>query len=195
MNTPSFPTASDSPPTLDPAVAVAASPARRSWLRSALGLAAFAGASLVVAGVGARVTMANKGWYRLLRKSPLTPPDRTFSQVWPVLYGLGALSAWRIARKPDSAARTQALGLWGAQLTCNAAWTPLFFGAHMPRAAMTSLVLNATTLAGYAAKARKLDPIAAAMVLPNLGWLAFAGLLNAGVISRNAGPTRLLLRE
>jgi tryptophan-rich sensory protein len=156
-------------------------------LRSAVALALFAGASAIVAVAGARVTVRNKGWYRALRKSPLTPPDRTFSIVWPVLYGLGALSAWRISRAEDSPTRTRSLALWAAQLACNAAWTPLFFGLHRPRAAMAALALNAGALAAYAAQTRKLDPIAAAMVLPNLGWLAFVGTLNAAVIHRNRG--------
>ncbi len=194
MNTPSFPTATDATPAIDDPARVRAR-APRSALRSPLGLAALAGASLLVAAVGARVTVRNKGWYRLLRKSPLTPPDRTFSLVWPVLYGLGALSAWRVARTEDSPARSRALALWGTQLACNAAWTPLFFGSHRPRAAMTTLVLNAATLAGYAAQAGSVDPLAAAMVLPNLGWLAFAGTLNAAVIERNAGLRRWLTRE
>lgn len=194
MNTPSFPTETDASPALDEPARVRP-PGSRSALGSALGLAAFAGASFLVAAMGGRVTTRNKGWYRFLRKSPLTPPDRTFSLVWPVLYGLGALSAWRVARTEDSAARSRALALWGTQLACNAAWTPLFFGAHRPRAAMTTLVLNAATLAGYAVQTGKVDPLAAALVLPNLGWLAFAGKLNAAVIERNAGPLRFFVRE
>jgi tryptophan-rich sensory protein len=199
MNTPSFPIATDSlsssGATDTPGRGATAAAPRSGWLGSALGLLAFAGASLVVAAVGARVTARNKSWYRLLRKSPLTPPDRTFAVVWPVLYGLGALSAWRIARTGESPARTRALALWGTQLACNAAWTHLFFGAHRPAAALTDLALNGAFLAAYAVEARKLDPIAAAMVLPNLGWLAFAGTLNAAAVERNAGPMRLLVRR
>jgi tryptophan-rich sensory protein len=197
MNTPSFPTATDSLPTSGVARKPWLVPPRSpgsGWLGSALGLAALAGASLVVAVTGGVVTSRSKGWYRLLRKSPLTPPDRAFSIVWPALYGLGVLSAWRIARTAESPTRTRALALWGAQLACNAAWTPLFFGAHRPGAAMADLALNAASLTAYAVEARKLDPIAAAMVLPNLAWLAFAGTLNAGVLKRNGGATRALLR-
>ncbi|HEY2515698.1 MAG TPA: TspO/MBR family protein [Polyangiaceae bacterium] len=194
MNTPSFPTATDSFPAQDVTkIRKSLRATQPGSRRSALTLAAFAGASILVAAAGARMTTRNKGWYRLLRKSPLTPPDRTFSIVWPVLYGLGAVSAWRIARREDSPARTRALALWGTQLACNAAWTPLFFGAHRPGAAMATLALNGATLGAYAAEASTLDPIAAAMVIPNLGWLAFAGALNAGVIERNRGPMRLLL--
>ena len=28
----------------------------------------------------------NNNWYKNLKKSPLTPPSKTFSIVWPILY-------------------------------------------------------------------------------------------------------------
>lgn len=134
-------------------------------------------------------------WYRLLRKPKLTPPDRVFALVWPVLYSLGALSAWRVALAPRSKERTAALGLWGAQIAFNAAWTPLFFGAHRPRLAMADLVANGAALGAYALTASKVDRGAAAMVLPYLGWVTFAGILNASIIDMNRGRlARLIVR-
>jgi tryptophan-rich sensory protein len=160
---------------------------RGSWLGSLVGLAFFGAVSAAAALAGGRVTATrrNKAWYRLLRKPAFTPPDRVFGLVWPVLYTLGAVSAWRIARTPRSSARNLALGLWGAQLAFNAAWTPLFFGAHRPRAAMADLAGNYVSLGAYALAARKLDSTAAAMVLPYFGWLTFAGALNASIVRKN----------
>ncbi len=168
-----------------------------SFLRSKLGLGVFAAASAAAAALGGMVgrKRSNKTWYRLLRKPSFTPPDATFGVVWPGLYALGSWSARRIARSPDSSARTTALGLWGAQIACNAAWTPTFFGAHRPRLALAILLANAATLGGYAYFAGKIDPVAAVAVLPNLAWLGFAGALNASVVAKNAsGPTRVLVR-
>jgi tryptophan-rich sensory protein len=170
-------------------------PGKGSLLGTALGLAAFAGASLLAAGVGARVTRRNKGWYRLLRKSDHNPPDKVFSLVWPVLYTLGVVSAWRVARAPASRERSRALALWGTQLACNAAWSPLFFGAHRPRAAMADLWANTASLAAYALEARKVDRPAAFLVLPNLGWLGFAATLNGSILARNAGARRVLFSD
>lgn len=160
----------------------------RSWLGRVPGLLALGAATVAAAGVGAWVTSRpkNKRWYRGLDKSAATPPDRAFSIVWPVLYGLSALSAWRVARTPPSPERTRALGLWAGQLAANGAWSPIFFGAHQPKLAMADLVANAATLGAYALDARKVDKVAAGMVLPYLGWLGFAGLLNASVIAKNA---------
>ena len=41
-------------------------------------------------------------WFRVLRKSPVQPPDRLFGPVWSALYAAIAYSAWRIWRAPAS---------------------------------------------------------------------------------------------
>jgi tryptophan-rich sensory protein len=88
-----------------------------------------------------------------------------------------------------------ALGLWGTQLAFNAAWSPLFFGQHWPRVALADLVLNHASLSAYAAYARKVDPTAAYLVAPYLGWLTFAGALNGSIVARNSsGFTGLVAR-
>ena len=150
-------------------------------------LALFAGASAAAAVIGARVVAKrrNRVWYRLLSKPSFTPPNAVFRFVWPVLYSLGAISAWRVWKAPPSTSRTAALGLWAAQLACNAAWTPLFFGAHRKKAALVDLGGNASTLAAYTIAARRVDPIAAWMTVPYLGWLGFAGALNGGIGAKN----------
>jgi tryptophan-rich sensory protein len=142
-----------------------------------------AGASLV----GARVTnrRSAKGWYRLLRKPPQTPPDAVFGAVWPVLYGLTAYSGYRAWNRRKVPGARLALGLWGAQLAANAAWTPLFFGRHRSRAALVDLGVNFATLAGYTARVARVDRTAAALMAPYLAWLAFAGSINLGVVRRN----------
>lgn len=165
-----------------------AEPSRsRPWLGSLVGLAAFGAASAAAALVGGAITARrkNQSWYRRLRKPSFTPPDRLFALVWPVLYTLGAVSAWRVARAPRTPERGLALGLWGAQLAFNAAWSPLFFGAHRPGLAMADLAGNYVSLGAYALTARKVDGPAAAMVLPYVGWLTFAGVLNASIIGKN----------
>lgn len=133
----------------------------------------------------------SKLWYRSLRKSSLNPPDRVFGIVWPALYALSAYSASRMWRHRHTRAGKAALALWGAQLAFNSAWTPLFFGARRPRAALADLGLTAAAVAGYAARSATLDRPAALAVVPYLGWLGFAAPLNAAVIRKNP---RLLAR-
>ncbi len=70
-------------------------------------------------------------------------------------------------------------------MACNAAWTPLFFGARRPGLAMGDLVANFGALGAYALEAKKVAPVAALLVTPYLAWLAFAGTLNASIVAKN----------
>ena len=158
-------------------------------------LGLFSALSAIVAAAGGRVTTKpkNKAWYRAAKKSSLTPPDAAFGAVWPALYSLGAWSASRVAGARRSPDRDKALALFGAQLACNAAWSPTFFGAHRPRLALAILLGNVAALGAYAYYARRVDGLAAAAVVPNLAWLGYAGYLNATFITKNAhGPMRVL---
>lgn len=142
-----------------------------------------AGASMLGSNVIRR--HPRKLWYRLLRKPSQTPPDWLFGAVWPVLYGLTAYSGYRVWRKRHQPGAKAALGLWGAQLTFNAAWTPLFFGQHRSRVALIDLGLNLASVAGYAVRVFRVEKTAAILMAPYAGWLAFAGTINAAVIRRN----------
>ena len=151
----------------------------RPWLRKGAALVVFGGltAGAALAGV-ATMREVNQDWYDGLRKPRLTPPKAVFGPVWSGLYALIALSGYRVWRAPRSRRRRTALGLWGTQLVLNAAWTPLFFGAHRTLAALVDLIALTSTATAYAAAARKVDKPAALMMLPYLGWLGFAGYLN-----------------
>jgi tryptophan-rich sensory protein len=144
------------------------------------------GATALAATIGAQVNKKkrNLAWYHLLRKPSYTPPDPVFGLVWTPLYALGAYSAFRVWQAPDSKERTAALALWGTQLAFNGAWSWLFFGKHRPRLALADLAGNYLSLGAYALAAAKVDRPAAALVTPQLGWLSFAGALNAGIVRR-----------
>ncbi len=145
------------------------------------------GALTAGAGVlGARVT--NRGtqrWYRSLRKPSFQPPNAVFRWVWPVLYGLIALSGWRVWNRPGGAARSRALSLWALQLGFNAAWTWLFFGQRRLRGSLVDIGALGASITAYIAAARKVDRPAAALVVPYLGWVCFASLLNEEIVRRN----------
>ena len=151
-----------------------------------MGLVTFGGATAVVAYAGARATQSSvDDWYAGLRKPAFTPPNAVFGPVWSGLYVLMAWSAWRVWKKPRSPARRRALALWGTQLLLNGAWSPLFFGLRRPRTALVELALLGTSVAAYAWSARKVDRKAAAVMVPYLGWLGFAGLLNEEIVRLN----------
>ena len=154
---------------------------RRAKTTALLGFAAVSVLAGAVSGLINRKPR-NKAWYRLLKKPSFTPPDPVFALVWPALYAGAALSAYRVWKTPPSRERTAALVLWGTQLACNAAWSPIFFGSHRPRLALVDLAGNAASLGAYTYAASRIDAPAAALVAPYLGWLGFAGVMNAGIV-------------
>ena len=157
-----------------------------SRLRSALALFGFAGLTAAAAALGGRATIKGKGtWYRELKKPSYNPPDWVFAPVWLALYSMMTVSVWRVYRKPPSALRSVALGLWMGQLGLNTAWSVLFFGEHKKGAALVDLGLLTTAIGGYIGVARKVDPPAAMLMLPYLAWCGFAGVLNEEIVRNN----------
>jgi tryptophan-rich sensory protein len=149
---------------------------------------AFGAATAAAALAGAGVSRsANLAWYHTLRKPPGTPPSAVFGPVWTLLYGLMAVSAYRVWRRPAGPDRSRALALWGGQLAVNAAWSPLFFGLHLPRVALVDLGALLVLLAAYAQAARRVDRPAASLMAPYLAWVGYAGYLNAGIVAQNPG--------
>lgn len=158
----------------------------KTSVRMGVAWAGFAAVTLLSGALGALATRkSQRTWYRALRKSPLNPPDAVFGPVWTTLYGLSSLSATRVYRAEPSGDRTRALALWGAQQALNTLWTPLFFGQRRATAALVDLGFLWGTLAAYASVARRVDRPAGALVLPYLGWVTFAGVLNSAILRRN----------
>jgi tryptophan-rich sensory protein len=123
-------------------------------------------------------------YYRRLEKPSWAPAPSVFGPVWTALYALNGIAAWLVAKRGGRDATT-ALGLWGAQLALNAAWTPIFFGLRAPGAALAEIVvmwvaIAATTVAFFARRTA-----AGALLLPYLAWVSFAALLNYAIWRRN----------
>lgn len=140
---------------------------------------------LLVAAValsGAQFTpSADPAWYAGLRKPSFNPPDWLFAPVWTMLYILIALSAWLVWRPGGRAGARTALVWWGAQLALNAAWTPIFFGAHRIGLALIVIVALIVAIAGTILAFRRHSALAAAMLVPYLAWVCFATILNASI--------------
>lgn len=153
---------------------------------------ALAGVSAAVLGTAVAGNMLTRGkpktmrWYRRLDKPGFMPPRAVFPMVWTALYALMAASAWRVARQPSSPERNRALGLWLVQLALNAAWTPLFFGARRPAAALADIGLLLPAIGMYTAASARVDKPAAWMMAPYLAWVGFASALNAEIVRRNS---------
>lgn len=161
----------------------------RSAARSVAALAAFAGATAGAAAAGASCAPAGERasarWYRGLDRPPWTPPDAAFAPAWTAMYTASVASAWRVWRAAPSRFRTAALVAWVVQLVLNGLWSPLFFGARRPRAALVDVVALDAALVAYLWAAARVDRPAAALVAPYVGWSLFATALNAEIVRRN----------
>jgi tryptophan-rich sensory protein len=84
-------------------------------------------------------------WYAGLAKPPFNPPNWIFAPAWTLLYILVALAGWRTWQRGP---RGAAMAVWFIQLALNFSWSPVFFGAHRPGAALIIVAaLLATILA------------------------------------------------
>lgn len=148
----------------------------------ACGLLAFAAvaAASVVGQVATYPNLAS--WYAGLAKPSFNPPNWIFAPVWTALYVLMAIASWRILRLPRHAPRRGgALALYFLQLALNAAWSWMFFGANSTLLGLINIVPQFMAVAATVVAFYQLDRLAAWCLVPLLGWVGFAGILNFAV--------------
>jgi translocator protein len=155
--------------------------------RSLLALAGFGLATAGVAWYGSRRTRngSRDARYRHLDKPSFSPPERILPVVWTSLYAMMAWSGWRVWSAAPSRERTRALRLWISQLSANAKWSQLFFGAHPPTLALADVIALESLIFSYIKAARKVDHAAANAFIPYAAWVAFAAVLNAEIARLN----------
>lgn len=155
-----------------------------------IALAGFVALSLSAGAVGSLFTASSVGgWYALLVRPAIAPPNWVFGPVWTTLYllmGLAAFLVWRthpmaLQKGGMLTRRRIALGAFVVQLALNAGWSVVFFGLYDPGAALTEiaglwLAILATMLA-FATISRP----AAWLLAPYLLWVSFAAYLNLAI--------------
>jgi translocator protein len=114
------------------------------------------------------------------------PPPKLFAAVWPPLFMALTISGLRIWNAPRSAARTQALTLWGMVQALNAVWMAL--GPRRLGGQLATAIASLGTATAYVWRARQVDPPAANLVGPYVGWIGFANVLSEELWRRNAEP-------
>ena len=162
-------------------------PALPRWLRLATAIVPVA----VTAAIGSAATQAEiPGWYAGLTKPFFNPPNWVFPVAWTILYTMIAVSLWRLLGAmprtgPSREGWWLALIAFLVQIALNAAWTPVFFTAH---AIGTGLIVMAMLLVMVLWTIRlswRFDRVAAWLLVPYAGWVAFATLLNAAILRLN----------
>ena len=121
---------------------------------------------------------ASDPWFIALEKPAIFPPPAAFGIVWPILYTLMGLAAAMVCAAWGSRYRLPAILAFALQLVVNLAWSPVFFGEHeITLGLYIILVLDVAVLVTIVLfwKVRR---AAAVLLVPYLGWILFATVLN-----------------
>lgn len=124
-------------------------------------------------------------WFRSLTKPSFNPPSWVYAPVWTLLYLLMAIAAWLVWRDGGWERQAFPLSLYLVQLVLNAAWTPLFFGAHRLGLALVDIVLQWFAIAATLLAFARVDAVAGWLFAPYLAWVSFATVLNFAFWRRN----------
>jgi tryptophan-rich sensory protein len=114
-------------------------------------------------------------WYQTLNKPSWNPPPWIFGPVWTLLYLGMAVAAWLVWKRGGQG---QALRLYLVQLALNAAWTPVFFGAHQLGAAFIVIVCMWIAIFLTQRAFQAVSRPAGLLLVPYLAWVSFASVLN-----------------
>lgn len=114
-------------------------------------------------------------WYQTLNKPSWNPPPWIFGPVWALLYLGMAVAAWLVWKRGRQG---QALRLYVVQLALNAAWTPVFFGAHQLGAAFIVIVCMWIAIFLTQRAFQAVSRPAGLLLVPYLAWVSFASVLN-----------------
>ncbi len=144
-----------------------------------MSLVVFILAVMLVASSGA--VFKPGAWYRTLTKPSWTPPDWVFPAGWTLLYVLIAIAGWRVWERLPLEAAVVPMAVYALQLVLNAGWSAIFFGLKRPDWAFAELACLWLAIVANILVFHPIDPLAAALLLPYLGWVTFAGALNLAV--------------
>lgn len=110
------------------------------------------------------------------------PPGIAFPVAWTVLFTLMGLSLSIVyGRGIDRPDVRLALATFAVQFALNLAWTPVFFGLRRPGLGLAVIVALLIAISGTIAAVARVDRRAAALLVPYLGWVSFAAILNYAV--------------
>ncbi len=152
--------------------------------RPILGLVLWLAVTFAVSAFGALFTPGGGGggWYATLPKPAWTPPGWVFGPVWTLLYILIAVAAWLVWRARGSLrAAAPPLAAWAAQLLLNGLWSLLFFGLQLVVPAFVEILLLWLAILATVIAFWRVRPLAGALLLPYLAWVAFAAALNGAI--------------
>jgi benzodiazapine receptor len=161
-----------------------------AWTGAAL---AYAGAQ----GLSAWIAMRTKGsdarsQYTEFTRPAFAPPGAVFPFAWTALNLTTATSAWLVWRarragclQDRTPSRGPALTWWALAIAARSAYLPVAFGRRQFWAATADSAVLCAVMIRYAILARRVNPAACALAIPEVAWTAFATVLSAAVARAN----------
>ena len=154
-------------------------------MKDLLALAGWILSSLAAGAIGGVASRNAGAFYGQLDRPPWAPPSWVFAPVWTTLYVLIGVAAWLVWRERDRIAVRGALTLYVVQHVLNALWTWIFFAWRRGGLALAEIVVLALLIVATMIAFARVRKLAAALLVPYLGWVAFATALTAAVWRRN----------
>lgn len=117
-------------------------------------------------------------WFQALIKPSIQPPGAAFGIVWLALYAMIGIAVAMILHARGAHWRGLAIILFVVQLVLNLCWSPLFFGMHQVTTAFWLILLILAVALATTVVFARIRKAAAWLMVPYIGWLCFAALLN-----------------
>ena len=139
---------------------------------------------LVVGGISALLTKNGMEAFNAVNKPALTPPNWLFPVVWSILFLLMGIASYLIYTSGQPA--KGALTVYGIQLGFNFLWSFFFFNLQWYLFSFAWLVVLWVLILLTIKEFSQISKTAAALMVPYLLWVTFAGYLNLGVYLLNS---------
>jgi len=134
---------------------------------------------------GGVITNRGLSWYKKIKLPSFTPPEYFIGFAWTIIFILLAVSIIIAAIGLSGNAFLWLMALFILNLILNFSWSSLFFGRHLlGLAAFESLLLEFSIFA-LIVYIWPSSMLAAALLFPYAGWVAFATILTYLIWSLN----------
>lgn len=117
-------------------------------------------------------------WFAGLVKPAIFPPPVTFGIVWTILFIMIGCALALVAGAWGADGRAIALIAFALHFIGTQSWSAVFFGMQDMVAGLMVLGYGVVSLLIALALIWRVRRVAALLLLPYLGWLCFAGVLN-----------------
>ena len=140
---------------------------------------------LVVALIGSLLADQKSPWYLALNKPALQPPPVVFPIAWAISYVLIAITLYFSCREGMLAADRKLTVLYILSAVLNLAWTAVFFQFHQPTVAFFIILVYFIVSLLLFFELDKVNRWVKYLLLPYLGWLFFASIINYMIVMIN----------